>query len=122
DISLDVGRGEFVCLIGASGCGKSTLLNLVAGLEHPTSGTVERVGEASFMFQEAALFPWLNVEPDVELPLKLRHVPKAAQRASGTDMLELVQLSSLANRQPLELSGAMIERAAFVRKDTATTE
>jgi len=115
DISLVVGRGEFVCLLGASGCGKSTVLNLVAGLDRPTRGTVERVGESSFMFQEAALFPWLSVERNVELPLKLRHVPAAERRARVAELLELVQLSAFARRQPHELSGGMRQRAALAR-------
>ena len=59
-ISLQVRTGEFVCLVGASGCGKTTLLNLVAGLDHPSSGEVVRSGKAGLMFQEAALFPWLG--------------------------------------------------------------
>src|SRR5262245_27396644 len=71
-VDLDVGAGEFVCLLGASGCGKSTLLNLVAGLDQPTSGRVEvRAGRTALMFQEAALFPWLTVRGNVELALKL---------------------------------------------------
>src|SRR5687768_8281879 len=73
-VSLDVAAGEFVCLVGASGCGKSTLLNLVAGLDRPTSGTVVAQGRVALMFQEAALFPWLSVQKNVELPLRLRGV------------------------------------------------
>src|SRR3954452_5582898 len=72
DIDLQVRPGEFVCLLGASGCGKSTLLNLVAGLEEPTAGTMElRTTRPSFMFQEAALLPWLTAGRNVELPLQL---------------------------------------------------
>ena len=78
-VSLDVAPGEFVCLLGASGCGKSTLLNLVAGLDQPTSGTVDvRAGRTALMFQEAALFPWLTVRGNVELALKLAGVPRAS--------------------------------------------
>src|SRR4051812_20666387 len=65
-ISLDVAPGEFVCLVGASGCGKTPLLNLVAGLDPPTAGTVERTGRPSMMFQDASLFPWLTVRRNVE--------------------------------------------------------
>ncbi len=84
DISLSAARGEFVSILGASGCGKSTLLNLVAGLDRPTSGSVECLGDPSFMFQEAALFPWLSVERNVELPLRLRKVPEGGPRGHGS--------------------------------------
>jgi NitT/TauT family transport system ATP-binding protein len=89
DISLSVGRGEFVCLLGASGCGKSTLLNLMASLDRPTSGTVECEGDPSFMFQEAALFPWLTWSATWIMPLRLRKV----QRVLGAELPEMVQLS-----------------------------
>ena len=115
DVTLEVHEGEFVCLLGASGCGKSTLLNLVAGLDRPTHGTVERAGEPSFMFQEAALFPWLSVERNVELPLELRHVPRGRRRERVAELLDLVQLSSFARRQPHELSGGMRQRVALAR-------
>ncbi len=115
DISLTVTAGEFVCLLGASGCGKSTLLNLVAGLDRPTRGLVERAGAPSFMFQEAALFPWLSVERNVDLPLRLRKVPRDQRRARVAELLDLVQLTSFARRQPHELSGGMRQRVALAR-------
>src|SRR5436190_12095726 len=64
-LGLQVGKGEFVCLVGASGCGKSTLLNLVAGLDAPSAGSVSVDGRTGLMFQEAALFPWLTVVGNV---------------------------------------------------------
>ena len=79
-ISLEAQPGEFLCLVGASGCGKTTLLNLVAGIEQPSAGTVARTGETSVMFQDPALFPWLSVARNVELPLKLAGVGKAERR------------------------------------------
>ena len=115
DVSLSVRPGEFVCIIGASGCGKSTLLNLVAGLDQPTVGEVVRIGAPSFMFQEAALFPWLSVERNVELPLVLEKVPMPRRRERVAELLELVRLSGFAQRQPHELSGGMRQRAALAR-------
>ncbi len=80
NVSLNVAEGEFVCLVGASGCGKTTLLNIIAGLEKPDSGTVQADGkpitgpgrERLVMFQEPALFPWLNVFGNVLFGLKLK--------------------------------------------------
>jgi NitT/TauT family transport system ATP-binding protein len=115
DVSLTIARGEFVCIIGASGCGKSTLLNVVAGLDRPTRGHVECSGEPSFMFQEAALFPWLSVERNVDLPLRLRRVPASIRRERVAALLELVQLTAFARRQPHELSGGMRQRVALAR-------
>ena len=115
DISLTVKAGEFVSILGASGCGKSTLLNLVAGLDAPTRGSVHRAGDPSFMFQEAALFPWLSVERNVELPLKLRRLPKGERKDCVAELLEMVQLTAFAKRQPHELSGGMRQRAALAR-------
>lgn len=114
-ISLDVARGEFVCLVGASGCGKTTLLNLVADLESPTSGAVVRSGRAALMFQEAALFPWLSVERNVELALRLRGVPKAQRRAKVNELLDLVHLTGFGGKQPHQLSGGMRQRVALAR-------
>jgi NitT/TauT family transport system ATP-binding protein len=115
DVSLQVRRGEFVCIIGASGCGKSTLLNIVAGLDSPTRGEVRAAGAPSFMFQDAALFPWLSVERNVELPLRLAKVPPAARRDRVRELLDLVRLTQFAGRQPHELSGGMRQRAALAR-------
>ena len=92
DVDVEVGRGEFVCLIGTSGCGKSTILNLVAGLDTPTSGTVEVAGRPALMFQESALFPWLTVAANVELPLRLAGVPKAERRARVEQLVSAVHL------------------------------
>jgi NitT/TauT family transport system ATP-binding protein len=115
-VSLEVATGEFVCLVGASGCGKSTLLNLVAGLDQPTSGAIERPGGAvALMFQEAALFPWLTVARNVELALQLRKIPKAERRGRVADLLEMVHLSGFATKRPHELSGGMRQRVALAR-------
>jgi NitT/TauT family transport system ATP-binding protein len=115
-VSLSVHDGEFVCIIGASGCGKSTLLNLVAGLDRPTSGTVDTGGRrVGLMFQEPALFPWLTAGRNVELAMRARAVPKAARRAKVAELLDTVRLTGFADRRPHELSGGMRQRVALAR-------
>ncbi len=114
-VSLDVPAGSFTCIVGASGCGKSTLLNLLAGLDTPTSGTVEVQGRTGLMFQESALFPWLSVADNVALPLKLRHVGRDERSARVDELLRLVHLSDFAGRRPHELSGGMRQRVALAR-------
>lgn len=114
-VSLDVERGEFVCIVGASGCGKSTLLNLVAGLDAPTAGTVRVQGKVALMFQEAALLPWRTAAQNVELALKFRKVPRAERRAQALELLSLVRLQDFTDRRPHELSGGMRQRVALAR-------
>lgn len=123
DITLDIAPGEFVCLLGASGCGKTTLLNLVAGLDRPSVGTVDvpagrgasGTTPVAMLFQDSALFPWLTVTANVELPLRLRGVGKTERRATATDLLERVHLGGSGTKRPHELSGGMRQRAALAR-------
>ncbi|MEV6347813.1 ABC transporter ATP-binding protein [Actinoplanes sp. NPDC051851] len=115
-VSLDVHRGEFICLLGASGCGKSTLLSLVAGLDKITSGTLETGGrKVAMMFQEAALFPWLSVAGNVELPLRLQGIGKAERQKRAQELLEIVRLKDFGGKRPHELSGGMRQRVALAR-------
>jgi sulfonate transport system ATP-binding protein len=115
-VSLQVHRGEFVCVVGASGCGKSTLLNLIAGLDAPSSGSVEVHDErTALMFQEAALFPWLTVEENVDFPLRNRGLARAERRETVASLLNSVQLEGFAKRRPHELSGGMRQRVALAR-------
>ncbi|MBR8740205.1 ABC transporter ATP-binding protein [Nocardiopsis sp. MG754419] len=115
-MSVHVREGEFLAILGASGCGKSTLLSLVAGLEQPTTGTVS-VGDhrVAMMFQEAALFPWLTVGANIEIPMKVNRVPKAERRKRVAELLDLVRLTGFERKRPHELSGGMRQRVALAR-------
>jgi NitT/TauT family transport system ATP-binding protein len=114
-ISLDVPRGDFVCLVGASGCGKSTLMNLIAGLDRPTAGTLSTDGRVALLFQDAALFPWLTTAGNIDLALRLRGVPKGERRDRPAELIDLVHLKGFADKQPHELSGGMRQRVALAR-------
>ena len=114
-ITLEVQAGELLCLVGASGCGKSTLLNLVAGLDMPSAGTIDRRGRVALMFQEAALFPWLTVRANVALALRLRGVPRHRRRAEADQLLHTVHLEGFGDKRPHELSGGMRQRVAIAR-------
>ncbi len=116
EVSLEVQDGEFLCLLGASGCGKSTLLSLVAGLDQPTSGSVQVAGGApALMFQEPALFPWLTARENVELALRLRGVGKRERRDRAQELLTLVRLADAGHKRVHELSGGMRQRVAMAR-------
>jgi NitT/TauT family transport system ATP-binding protein len=122
-ISLEVGQGEFVCVVGASGCGKSTLLSLIAGLDRPTSGRVEiEGGSPALMFQESALLPWLTVARNVDLPMRIRGASRRERAAEVDRLLRLVHLEGFAGHRPHELSGGMRQRVALARALAQRTE
>ena len=123
DINLTVAAGEFVCLLGPSGCGKSTMLQLIAGLEKPDQGQVLVDGKPVtgpdpsrvVVFQDAALFPWLTVQGNVEFGLRMAGLSKPVRRARAREYIKLVHLSKFASAFPHQLSGGMKQRVAIAR-------
>jgi NitT/TauT family transport system ATP-binding protein len=123
DLSLELKKNRFVCLLGPSGCGKTTLLNLVAGFIAPTSGRVLFRGkpvkspgpDRGVVFQQPTLFPWLNVLENVTFGLKQRGFDSAACTRIALECLELVGMGDHANKLPVRLSGGMCQRVAIAR-------
>lgn len=124
NVSMAVSEGEFVCLVGPSGCGKSTLLNIIAGLEMPDSGRVLANGkpvtgpgrERMMMFQESALFPWLDVMDNLMFSLKLKpNLSRKERREVAMFYLRLVGLEKFMHANIHELSGGMKQRVALAR-------
>jgi NitT/TauT family transport system ATP-binding protein len=122
-VDVDVEAGEFVCLLGPSGCGKSTLLSIIAGLETPTSGAVFAGGrkvrgpgtDRVLLFQEAALFPWLDVRRNVEFGLRQQGMPAKERAAIAQRHIELVHLKGFERSYVHQLSGGMRQRVAIAR-------
>jgi NitT/TauT family transport system ATP-binding protein len=123
--TVDIRRGEFVCIIGPSGCGKTTLLRAAAGFVQPSAGAVRRGAdivrgpsrEAAFVFQDygRALLPWRTVAGNVSLALEAAGIPSAERPARIGKVLETVGLSAHAAKFPLQLSGGMQQRAQIAR-------
>jgi NitT/TauT family transport system ATP-binding protein len=117
-IDLGLAAEEVVALVGPSGCGKSTAMRLLAGLEKPTVGTVERAagkGETSLVFQAPTLAPWLSALENVALPLLLAGEARDTALERARDCLEQVGLGRAVNARPAQLSGGMAMRASLAR-------
>lgn len=124
NVSFHIEPGKFFVLVGPSGCGKSSLLMMMAGLLHPTAGSIYCDGKvmdqpdpdrAGVVFQEANLYPWLTAQKNVEFPLMLRKVPPEERSRRALEALELVELAGFAQRYPHELSGGMKQRVSIAR-------
>jgi len=123
DVSLSVGAGEFVSVVGPTGCGKSTLLNVVAGLLRPSSGALRVFGEplsginrrAGYMFQAEGLMPWRTALANVTAGLEFRGVAPDEARRRGEDWLSRVGLSGFGDRYPHQLSGGMRKRTSLAQ-------
>ncbi len=128
--NLNVAEGELVVLLGPSGCGKTTLLRMIGGLLEPTRGELtvggkplyhngarqsQALADLGMVFQDANLFPWLNIEDNIALPLELKGVSKVERREKARELAKLVGISGFEKRWPRELSGGMRQRAAIAR-------
>ncbi|GLU48743.1 ABC transporter ATP-binding protein [Nocardiopsis ansamitocini] len=123
DLTTEVPGGQFLSLLGPSGCGKSTLLRLIAGLEHPTSGTIEVGGttvtaphpDLGMVFQEDLLMPWRTVIDNILLQADVRRADRKAMRDRARELLAQVGLEACENKYPRELSGGMRQRVGICR-------
>src|SRR5580698_7153151 len=125
-VDLEIGEGEFFTMLGPSGSGKTTLLRLIAGFERPDAGTVELGGadvtrqppyarNVNTVFQDYALFPHMSVLQNVEYGLRVRRVARAERHRRAEAALEMVRLSGLGSRKPIQLSGGQRQRVALAR-------
>ena len=123
DITLEIKDGEFVALLGPSGCGKSTLLNLLAGFETRSGGEltfdgapVDKPGpDRGVVFQEASLFPWLNVWDNITFGPRVQGLKHDEYESKARAMLKLVGLEAFAHALPAQLSGGMRQRVGIAR-------
>ncbi len=125
EVSLDIRKGEFVCLLGPSGCGKSTLLNIIGGLFRPTSGTCTVAGrlvdgephpdQIAFVFQESTLFPWYTVIENFRIALKFKGIAKSEWDDRAMRALKSVGMASFAQSYPDQLSVGMRQRVNMAR-------
>jgi nitrate/nitrite transport system ATP-binding protein len=125
NVNFDIEHGEFVCVIGHSGCGKSTILNVLAGLEHPSSGHVlmenrEVSGpslDRGVVFQGHALMPWLTVEANIAFAVRSRHPAWTREQVAAhcARFIEMVGLTGSGRKKPSELSGGMRQRVGIAR-------
>ena len=126
-LDLDVFPGEFLCIVGPSGCGKSTVLNMIAGLDRPSTGVIEKDGvpikgpgaDRGVMFQDYALFPWRTVEANIGFGLRYgprsKEISAAERAARVKQWIETVGLGGSENKYPHQLSGGMRQRCALAR-------
>jgi NitT/TauT family transport system ATP-binding protein len=123
DLSLDIARGQILCIVGPSGCGKSTLLRFIGGLERPMSGQVLQIGDPpegclnplTYIFQDFALLPWRSVASNVSLVLEDHGIKGAAAQEIIDDVLRRTKLLDFAKALPKQLSGGMKQRVAIAR-------
>lgn len=123
NISFDVKRGDFVCIVGPTGCGKTTFLNLLVKLIEPTSGQIliddepadPKKHNISFVFQEPSAYPWLTVEKNIQYGLKIKKTPQKIIDERTEEILTALGLKDVRNSYPRELSASMEQRVVIGR-------
>ncbi|MBS5064626.1 MAG: ABC transporter ATP-binding protein [Hungatella hathewayi] len=123
DISFDVKKGEFLCIVGPTGCGKTTFLNCITKLYEPTSGEILINGEpvdlkkhnVAYIFQEYSTMSWLTVAENVAFGLKMKKLPKDVIEKEVVEVLEMVGLTKYRDYYPVELSTSMLQRVVIAR-------
>lgn len=123
DVSFDVKKGDFLCVVGPTGCGKTTFLNCLTKLYKPTSGEILIDGEPvnlkkhniSYIFQEYSCMPWLTVEENVAFGLKVKHRPEEEKRQAVDEAIDMVGLQAFRKYYPSQLSASMLQRVVIAR-------
>lgn len=123
NISFKIENGEFVTLLGPSGCGKTTLLTMIGGFQQATSGNIYLEGkiitgpssERGYVFQNYALFPWMNVAKNILYSLKLKKMTKTEKQNRLKELLNMSHLNGHEDKYPISLSGGMQQRVAVAR-------
>ena len=130
DISFDVRRGEFLCIVGPTGCGKTTFLNSLTKLYDINSGSILVNGEEidfnkhkiAYIFQEYSTMEWLTVGENVAYGLKIKHAPKDVIEKKVDEMLKLVKMSEYKDYYPRQLSVSMLQRVVIARAFATTPD
>jgi len=123
DISFDIKKGDFVCIVGPTGCGKTTFLNLLVKLIEPTSGEILIDGEPAdpkkhnmaFVFQEPSAYPWLTVEENIQYGLKIKKMPKNVIAERTEEILDILGLQEVRKVYPHQLSASIEQRVVIGR-------
>ena len=123
DVSFEVKKGEFLCIVGPTGCGKTTFLNSLTGLYDITAGSISIDGEpadlkkhsVAYIFQEYSTMPWLTVEENVGFGLDIKGVEKSKAKALVEEYLEIVGLTKYRSYYPDQLSASMLQRVVIAR-------
>ena len=123
DVSFDVKKGEFLCVVGPTGCGKTTFLNCITKLYEPTAGEILIDGEpvdlrkhnVSYIFQEYSCMPWLNVEENIAFGLHIKHRPESEIKQAVDEAIEMVGLQDFRRHYPNQLSASMLQRVVIAR-------